>query len=127
MVNCSSIFKFKENKMKNLLLFLIAIFFVLGTNVYAQRVLLSEGFENGPYTVDSLPLKWAKVKVNGPGFCAVPPLADWRVRDSGKVFCGTNSLTDFMTKAYGNTRKSLSIPWTATSGSIADDWVFTDS
>jgi hypothetical protein len=110
--------------MKKLTLLLILIF--LGTNVYAQRILLSQGFENGPYTTDSLPLKWVKFKVNGPGMCSSPPLADWRVRDSGKQFCQTNNLVGFRTKAYMSL-KSLSIPWTATTGSITDDWVFTDS
>jgi hypothetical protein len=109
--------------MKKLTLLLIFLF--LGTNVYAQRILLSQGFENGPYTVDSLPLKWVKFKVNGPGQCTVPA-ADWRVRDSGKQFCLTNNLVDFRSKAYVS-RKSLSIPWTASTGSLIDDWVFTDS
>ena len=104
-------------------LFVARLFAASGT--HAQRILLSQGFENGPYTVDSLPLKWAKVKVNGPGQCT-SPVADWRVRDSGSVFCGTNTLPGFEAKAY-NTRKSLSIPWTATGGTLADDWVFTDS
>lgn len=111
--------------MKKIVLLSLAIMFVLGTNVYAQRILLSQGFESGPYTADSLPQKWAKVKVNGPGSCTTPA-ADWRVRDSGNVFCNTNTLPGFTSKAY-NTRKGLSIPWTATSGSITDDWVFTDS
>jgi len=109
--------------MKKLTFLLILIF--LGTNVYAQRILLSQGFENPPYTADSLPLKWVKFKVNGPGSCTTPA-ADWRIRDSGKAFCLTNTLPDFTSKAYVS-RKSLSIPWTATTGSITDDWVFTDS
>jgi photosystem II stability/assembly factor-like uncharacterized protein len=88
-----------------------------------QRIVLSEGFENGPYTADSLPIGWAKVKVN-PTTCVSPP-ADWRVRDSGKAFCGTNTVPAFTTKAYGNTRKSLSIPWTSSSSNFTDDWVFT--
>ncbi len=112
--------------MKKLFLFLLAALFLYGSNTYSQRILLSQGFENGPYTADSLPLKWAKVKVNGPGGC-VTPAADWRVRDSGKAFCMTNTLADFTSKAFGNTRKSLSIPWTATTGTLTDDWVFTDS
>jgi hypothetical protein len=96
------------------------------SSVSAQNHLLSQGFENGPYTADSLPLKWAKFKINGPGLCSNPPLADWRVRDSGKVFCATQSLPGYRSKAY-KSRKSLSIPWTSTSGSVVDDWVFTDS
>lgn len=110
--------------MKKIFLFCIAVMFVLGTNIYAQRILLSQGFENGPYTADSLPLKWAKVKVNGPGQCT-SPAADWRVRDSGKVFCNTNTNPGFTSKAY-NSRKGLSIPWTSAPANT-DDWVFTDS
>lgn len=112
--------------MKKLFFLLLTAMFVFGTNIYSQRILLSQGFENGPYTVDSLPLKWAKVKVNGPSFCTVPPIGDWRVRDSGKAFCGTNTLPGFTSKAYLS-HKSLSIPWTASGGTLTDDWVFTDS
>lgn len=109
--------------MRKLILFVVvALFF--SAEAYSQRTVLSEGFENGPYTVDSLPLNWAKVKVNGPGQCAD---ADWRVRDSGSVFCLTNSIFNFTAKAFGGTRKSLSIPWTTTGGTLTDDWVFTDS
>lgn len=113
--------------MRILLILTLLSGFILSVNTYAQRILLSQGFENGPYTADSLPLKWAKVKVNGPGLCNTAPLADWRVRDSGTVFCQTNSsIPAYRSKAF-NSLKSLSIPWSATSGSIADDWVFTDS
>jgi hypothetical protein len=112
--------------MKHLFLFLFIFSIVFGSTVYSQRILLSQGFENGPYTADSIPLKWAKIKVNGPGVCTTPA-ADWRIRDSNTAFCGTNTLTDFTAKAFGNTRKSLSIPWTATTGTLTNDWIFTDS
>jgi hypothetical protein len=105
-----------------LLLFLI----LLSQSTYSQRILLSQNFENGPYTADSLPLKWVKFKVNGPGQCTNPPLADWRIRDSGKAFCGVNANPSYTSKAYSSL-KSLSIPMTASTGSVTDDWVFTDS
>jgi hypothetical protein len=105
------------------LLFLIALF--TSTSSHAQRILLSEDFDSGPYTADSIPIGWAKFKVNGPGGC-VTPAADWRVRDSGKVFCLTNTLPGFTSKSH-NSLKAVNIPWTATTGSIVDDWLFTDS
>jgi hypothetical protein len=110
--------------MKKITLLLIALVFV-GAEAYSQRILLNQTFESGPYTSDSIPLRWAKVKVNGPGQCTTPA-ADWRVRDSGKSFCATNNLPGYWTKAY-QSLKSISIPWTATSGAITDDWLFTDS
>lgn len=110
--------------MKKLLLLIIALVF-FGAEAFSQRILFNQTFETGPYTSDSLPLKWAKVKVNGPGQCT-SPVADWRIRDSGKVYCATNNLPGYWTKAH-TSLKSLGIPWTATSGSITDDWVFTDS
>lgn len=113
--------------MSKFLLALLALFFLAGSQVYSQRIVLSQGFDNGPYTADSLPTGWTKVKVNGPGQCTVAPIPDFRVRDSGSVFCNTNTLPDYTAKAYNNTRKSLSIPWTATSGTLTDDWVFTNS
>ncbi len=94
--------------------------------LYAQRILLYQDFETGPYTADSIPLRWAKFKVNGPGVCTVPPIPDWRVRDSGSVFCASYNQPGYKSKAY-NSKRSLCIPWTATTGSVADDWVFTDS
>jgi hypothetical protein len=108
--------------MKKLALLIIALVFI-SSQAYSQRILLSQGFENGPYTVDSLPLRWAKAFEIAP--TCFSPAADWRVRDSGKVFCGTNSLPGFTTKAYLS-RKSLSIPWTAGSSSFTNYWVFTD-
>lgn len=105
-----------------LLLFLL----ILSNSSHAQRILINQNFENGPYTSDSLPLKWVKFKVNGPGQCSSPPLADWKIRDSGKSFCGVNSAPNYTSKAHISS-KSLCIPMTATTGSITDDWVFTDS
>jgi hypothetical protein len=116
---------YPEGTLKKFTLLALLLAFMCSYS-YSQRVLLTQGFQNGPYTVDSLPIGWTKFKVNGPSFCAVAPIGDWRVRDSGKAFCGTNAITDFTSKAY-LTSKSLSIPWTATSGTIADDWVFTTS
>jgi hypothetical protein len=110
--------------MKKLILLVIALV-LFSAEAYSQRILLTQNFETGPYTTDSIPLKWAKVKVNGPGQCTTPA-ADWRIRDSGKTYCATNSLPGFWTKAHASL-KALGIPWTATSGAITDDWVFTDS
>jgi hypothetical protein len=110
--------------MKRITLLIMLVF--LCSDSFAQHILLSQGFENGPYTADSLPIRWAKFKVNGPGLCPNPPIADWRVRDSGKVFCAAGTLPGYRSKAY-NSKKSLSIPWTSTTGSVVDDWVFTDS
>lgn len=104
---------------------LLLLLVFLGTSAYAQRILLDQNFNSGPYTTDSIPVAWAKFKVNGPGSC-VTPAADWRVRDSGKAFCLTNTLPGFTTKSHTPT-KSVSIPWTATTGLITDDWLFTDS
>jgi len=109
--------------LKKITLILLLLLF-LSVPAFSQRILLSEGFENSPYTVDSLPLKWAKAFEIAP--TCFSPAADWRIRDSGKVFCGTNSLPDFTSKAYFS-RKSLSIPWTAGSPSTCNYWVFTDS
>lgn len=105
------------------ILFLLLVF--MSVSAYAQRILLEQNFDMGPYTADSIPLNWAKFKVNGPGGC-VTPAADWRVRDSGKAFCLTNTLPGFTTKSH-NGLKGVSIPWTATTGSLTDDWLFTDS
>ena len=100
---------------------------ILCSTVYAQRILIDEGFETGPYTTDSIPIGWAKFKVNGPGACTTYPFADWRVRDSGRVFCNTNpSQWGYRSQSH-NSLKSVNIPWTATTGSITDDWLFTDS
>lgn len=112
--------------MKKLFLLVILMLF-FSVNGYSQRIILSEGFENGPYTVDSIPTGWAKIKVIGSSLCTDPQTADWRVRDSGSVFCQTNTVPSFTAKAYGNTRKSLSIPWTTSAGPVTDDWVFTKS
>ncbi|HEY3249617.1 MAG TPA: choice-of-anchor J domain-containing protein [Ignavibacteria bacterium] len=109
--------------MKKLALLIAALAFI-GAEAYSQRILLSQGFENGPYTVDSLPLKWAKQFEIAP--TCFSPAADWRVRDSGKVFCGTNSLPGFTSKSYLS-RKGLSIPWTAGNPTFCNYWVFTDS
>lgn len=111
--------------MKKFTLFSLMLAFLCSYS-YSQRVLLTQGFENGPYTADSLPIGWTKFKVNGPSLCVVPPVGDWRVRDSGNVFCGTNSIPDYTSKAFAS-RKSLSIPWTASAGTLTDDWVFTTS
>jgi hypothetical protein len=97
-----------------------------GIQIFSQRILLDENFESGPYTVDSIPLRWAKFKINGPGACPTPPVSDWRVRDSGSIFCQSSPLPSHTSKAYYS-NKSLSIPFTATTGTVADDWVFTDS
>lgn len=106
---------------------LLIIIFPLNSELYSQRILLDQGFENGPYTSDSIPLRWAKFKVNGPGVCnTTPPIPDWRIRDSGTVFCSTPPNLGTTSKAYYS-RKSLSIPFTATTGTITDDWIFTDS
>lgn len=104
------------------LLFLI----LLSHSTFAQRILLNQNFENSPYTADSLPMKWVKFKVNGPGQCTNPPLSDWRIRDSGKTFCNMNASAAYNSKAHLSL-KSLSIPMTATTGGVTDDWVFTDS
>lgn len=109
---------------KLILLFLALVLF--SAEAFSQRILLSQGFENGPYTADSLPLKWAKCYEPGFQPTCTSPMADWRVRDSGKVFCGTNSLPGFTSKSY-QSRKSLSIPWTAGSATTCNYWVFTDS
>jgi hypothetical protein len=115
------------NALMNKFLLLLIIIFPLNSELFSQRILLNQSFENGPYTADSIPLRWAKFKVNGPGVCNTsPPIADWRIRDSGSVFCSTPPLPGSTSKAYYS-RKSLSIPFTATTGSITDDWVFTDS
>ncbi len=111
--------------MKKIATLLLLLIF-LSASAYAQRILLDEDFDSGPYTSDSIPIGWAKFKVNGPGQCTSPPIPDWRVRDSGKAFCATNTLPGFLTKSHTLT-KSVSIPWTATLGSITDDWLFTDS
>ncbi len=113
--------------MKKIFILFVVSIFLAGSHVYSQRILLSQGFDNGPYTADSLPIGWTKVKVNGPGLCTTAPIPDFRVRDSGAVFCGTNTIPDYTAKAYGNTRRSMSIPWTATSGTLTNDWVFTNS
>jgi hypothetical protein len=111
--------------MKKIIPLLLMLSFA-SIELYSQRILLNQTFEYGPYTSDSIPSGWAKFKVNGPGVCTSPPLADWRIRDSGKVFCASYTLPGYKSKAY-NSSKSLSIPWTATIGSITDDWIFTDS
>ncbi len=113
--------------MYRFLLLLLIIIFPLNPELYSQRILIDQSFENGPYTADSIPLRWAKFKVNGPGVCYnSPPIPDWRIRDSGSVFCNTPPLPGSKSKAYYS-RKSLSIPFTATTGTITDDWIFTDS
>ena len=111
--------------MKKIITLLLILTFA-SIELYSQRILLNQNFEYGPYTSDSIPFGWVKFKVNGPGVCTTPPIPDWRIRDSGKVFCNSSSLPSHTSKAY-NSIKSLSIPWTATSGSITDDWIFTDS
>ena len=102
---------------------LLLLFLALSLNVFGQRILLRTGFEGTTWGVDSLPPKWAKFKVNGPGACT---WAVWAARDSGQVMCNTNALCNFLTKAY-NSKRALNIPWTAATGSLIDDWVFTDS
>lgn len=111
--------------MKKFILLLIVLLFV-GSEAYSQRILLSQGFENGPYTSDSLPLRWFKQYEPGFAPTCTSPIADWRVRDSGKAFCGTNTIPGFLTKSY-QSRKSLNIPWTAGSATTCNYWVFTDS
>ena len=109
------------------ILSLLFLSLFLCSTVYAQRILIDEGFDTGPYTIDSIPIGWAKFKVNGPGQCTTSPFADWRVRDSGRVFCNTNPTPwGFRSQSHSGT-KSVNIPWTATTGSITDDWLFTDS
>lgn len=111
--------------MKKIATVLMMLLFI-SASVYAQRILLNQNFDTGPYTTDSIPIGWAKFKVNGPGQCSTPPIPDWRVRDSGKSFCATNVLPGFTTKSHSGL-KGISIPWTATLGSVTDDWLFTDS
>jgi hypothetical protein len=111
--------------MKKIFLILLALV-ITGTEMYSQRILINQNFESGPYTPDSIPTGWAKFKINGPGVCTTPPIPDWRIRDSGNVFCASYSQPGYTSKAY-NSSKSLSIPWTATTGSNTDDWIFTDS
>jgi hypothetical protein len=111
--------------LKNIFLILLVLTFT-GIELYSQRILINQNFEGGPYTADSIPTGWVKFKVNGPGVCTVPPIPDWRIRDSGKVFCNSSPMQSHTSKAY-NSSKSLCIPWTATTGTIADDWIFTDS
>lgn len=108
-----------------ILLIILAISFT-GFELYSQRILLNQNFETGPYTIDSIPAGWVKFKMNGPGVCTVPPIPDWRIRDSGKVFCNSSPMPSHTSKAY-NSSKSLCIPYTATTGTITDDWIFTDS
>jgi hypothetical protein len=103
--------------------FLVISLLIISSSAYAQRILLSQGFEHGPYTTDSLPIGWVQVNTQGPGICT---WAHWGARDSGQVMCGTNPLPGFSTKAY-NTSRGLNCPWTCTTGATADDWVFTDS
>lgn len=111
--------------MKKIFVILLLLYFA-GIELYSQRILINQTFENGPYTADSIPLRWVKFKVNGPGVCSTPPLADWRIRDSGRVFCASFNQPGYKSKAYLS-GKSLSIPWTATTDSVTDDWIFTDS
>jgi len=111
--------------MKKIATLLLLLLFI-SSSAYAQRILLNQNFDTGPYTTDSIPINWAKFSVNGPGMCTTPPLPDWRIRDSGKVFCATNTLPGFTVKSHTST-KSVSVPWTATLGTITDEWLFTDS
>lgn len=111
--------------MKKLILLVLVLIFT-GAELLSQRILLNQTFESGPYTTDSIPIRWTKFKVNGPGACTTPPISDWRVRDSGKIFCQSGTLPTHTSKAYYS-NKSLCIPWTATTGTTADDWIFTDS
>jgi len=111
--------------LKKIFLILLALTFT-GIELYSQRILINQNFENGSYTTDSIPIRWAKFKMNGPGVCTTPPIPDWRIRDSGKIFCASSPMSSHTSKAY-NSNKSLCIPWTATTGTLTDDWIFTDS
>jgi len=109
--------------MKKIFFLVLALIFI-GSSAYAQRILLSQGFENtAGLGADSLPPHWAKVNVTGPGLCT---WATWAARDSGQVMCGTNTLPGFTTKSY-NSKRGLNCPWTCTNGTLIDNWVFTDS
>jgi hypothetical protein len=107
--------------MKKIFLLLMVIFLCAGIT-HAQRILINENFEStAGIGTDSLPSQWAKFKVNGVGVCT---WAVWGARDSGQVMCNSNSICSFLTKAH-QSKRALNIPWTCTSATISDDWVFT--
>jgi type IX secretion system substrate protein len=91
------------------------------TNVFAQRILINETFENSGFNQDSLPLNWIAYDVDNTN--QQYPFAVWHVRDSGVTFPGVNPI--IKSRAYQGHR-GVSIPWRA-GDPVADDWLFTDS
>jgi len=109
--------------MKKSLFLILVVLFAFSLSVYGQRILINENFEGTTWGTDSLPTGWAKFKINGPGVCT---WANWAARDSGQVMCGTSNYWNYLTKAY-QSKRALNIPWTASAGTLVDDWVFTDT
>lgn len=102
-------------------LILILFLFTLKSDLFAQRILINEGFETSGLNTDSLPTGWFKLDADGtnPGY----PFAVWSARDSGVNFPGVNAI---LTSRAHTGRRGVSIPWRS-GDPVADDWLFTDS